>query len=269
MLMGKRHFFYCWPVLFLLRFLYSLEGDVQQLKQQSPGCAEDIQHDDDLDVFFRVTVCTEQYEEADACADQKAGHHLTGCDHSVKVQLCNGYGGAAVGNQADQRCQKDADDLSPGKKGSDIGFADIFDNDSENQGNDENEEGDMDRMNEGGEEDTAFFIFAMAVLGFTKVVYALLRLVFVFCKAQEEVDGDARDDADDGLGGYDLQDCIHVCLARNQQRQHFIAGRKEDGNQCSDCQKSSGIQRCGGGREAALRNHAYDASEERSKSADF
>ena len=83
--------------------------------------------------------------------------------------------------------------------------------------------------------------------------------------ADSRIHDKARDQRDQRLRSQEHRHGLHGHLLGEQQRQHLIGGRKEHGNQRAQRHDTAGVQRCCHGRKSALRHHAQQRSDNRTR----
>ena len=81
-----------------------------------------------------AAVAPEEYQQADAGSDQEACYHLTGSQKTVQIKLGDDDGSCAVGDEADQGGQEDAEDGLAGQKAGYGILAQSLHKDGEHQG---------------------------------------------------------------------------------------------------------------------------------------
>lgn len=111
-----------------------------------------------------MIIRTEQDEQSDTGTDQETGHHLSGVQYPHQVQLGNADGRRTVRNQTDDAGQKDTDDRLPGEEVADRLGTDALDQEGDDQGDEEDEAGDLNRMMERRHRDAQEALLMMVVV---------------------------------------------------------------------------------------------------------
>ena len=79
------------------------EDDSEPVNHKPPEYADEIERNCDFDIILHIpAIRAKQDQQTDAGTDQQAGHHLTGGQDSLQIELGNCDGSPAVRNQTDQ-----------------------------------------------------------------------------------------------------------------------------------------------------------------------
>lgn len=245
------------------------EGDAKKFDHKSEEDADDIEHGCDLQIFFEMIVGAEEYQKAHAGADQKSCHHLPCTEHSLQIELCDRDTGGAVRDQSDQTGKESSEEGLAGQEVCKRLGTEALHKDRKDQCNQKYEKHDMHRMHKGGMQNAAFLLFTAAVLLFTEIMDPFLGLRTISREAKDKINAKSRDHANESLRGNDLHHGQQWHLFGDEDRKHFIGGGQEDCHQRADGQKTSGIETGSGCREAALRNDAENAPDDRTEAADL
>ena len=124
------------------------EYDAQILDHEPPEDTEPIQHDRNPEILIRMIIRTEQDEQSDTGTDQESRHHLSGIQYPHQVQLGDADGRRTVRDQTDDAGQEDTDDRLSGEEVTDGLRTDALDQEGDDQGDEEDEAGDLNRMME-------------------------------------------------------------------------------------------------------------------------
>ena len=95
-----------------------------------------------------MIIRTEQDEQSDTGTDQETGHHLPGIQYPHQVQLGDADGRSTVRDQTDDAGQEDTDDRLSGEEVTEGLGTDPLDEERDDQGDEEDEAGDLNRMME-------------------------------------------------------------------------------------------------------------------------
>ena len=123
-----------------------------------------------------MIICTEQNEQSDTGTDQEAGHHLSGIQYPHQVQLGNADGRCAVRDQTDDAGQEDTDDRFPGEEVTDGLRTDALNQEGDDQGDEEDEAGDLNRMMERRHRDAQEALLMMVMMSCMRMLVAVMLL---------------------------------------------------------------------------------------------
>ena len=227
-------------------------------ENESGDAAEDeaaeVKKQQGEEIFLQVAVHAEEDQEADARGGQKAAHHAAEGDAAFEEEVGKHHAGGAVRDEPDKAGQHFADEGLVQDEMLEVFGADGFHGETDDDGGNEQEKSDLQRMEDRALEDAvlafAAFLFTDGFDGF----FAVFRAV-----PADEVDAEAYDDADSALVAEDLQDQTDLSLAGDQDGQHFVGSGEEDRKQCAAGHDAAGVEVGHGGGETALRDHADKA----------
>lgn len=111
-----------------------------------------------------MIIRTEQNEQSDTGTDQETGHHLSGIQYPHQVQLGDADGRRTVRDQTDDAGQEDTDDRLSGEEVTDGLRTDALDQEGDDQGDEEDEAGDLNRMMERRHRDAQEALLMMVMM---------------------------------------------------------------------------------------------------------
>lgn len=163
----------------------ALEDNTYSCKEQAPNHARRVHGGDDQQVLGHGSISAHENHEADARRNQQARHHGTCAQHALEVELGDKHACRAVGNQADERRGKDCNDgigLQEVSKGV---FPDKLESRVQDQGDDEDEEAHLGRVQKSAFRHAApavvmGVVVVMAVMIVTATVIMSVRVVVAF-----------------------------------------------------------------------------------------
>ena len=123
-----------------------------------------------------MIVRTEQNEQSDTGTDQQTGHHLSGIQYPHQVQLGNADGRCTVRNQTDDAGQEDTDDRLSGEEVTDRLGTDALDEEGDDQRDEEDECGDLNRMMQRRHRDPREALLMMVMMSCMRMLVAVMLL---------------------------------------------------------------------------------------------
>lgn len=239
-------------------------GKARDIREHPESHAAGDEDGEDEQVFPLARIDTEEYQQSQPRPGQKPCQHGPRRDDTVHPELRQGDRGGTVGDQTEECGDRVADAGERGHDGAEAFCPDEKDQRIDGEGHEEKKDGDMQRMVQGGTQNTALTVTAILVAQFVDVQIA----VFFAAPAEEKVEEKTDQNADRRFPADQQEDGLPAHAAGEQKREHLVRGGEKNGDQRPCGQKMPGVQiGCRDGK-AALRNCAEQSSEEGTEPAD-
>lgn len=205
----------------------SLYYDSDQIKKNADEDACAIDRGGDAKIALPIFMHAEEDEQSHARIGDESRKQGARGDHTRKEKLCQNDRGRAVGDQADESCQKRCENACVCRKCGEIFFADEMDGGADEKRKNEDKKCDLRCVDERRKEDA---VFAVTVFFLAEMRDLFLSVCF-FIEAAEEIYKKTDGDAAGNLDAEDGKDTRKSDAFRDHDREHLIGCGNEDGNE--------------------------------------